>query len=112
LADRIQLQQVFVNLMLNAIDAMKESGGEMKITAESTPEDQLIVAVSDTGIGLPTDNPDDIFESFITTKTDGTGMGLAITRSIIEAHGGRLWASANSERGATFHFTLPNDSAS
>ncbi|HEV2983848.1 MAG TPA: ATP-binding protein [Vicinamibacterales bacterium] len=111
LADRIQLQQVFMNLMLNAIDAMKESGGEMKITADSTSDDQLIVAVSDTGIGLPTDNPDDIFESFITTKTDGTGMGLAITRSIIEAHGGRLWASANSERGATFHFTLPNDAA-
>ncbi|HEV2984674.1 MAG TPA: AAA family ATPase, partial [Vicinamibacterales bacterium] len=87
-ADRIQLQQVFMNLMLNAIDAMKESGGEMTITADSTSGDQLIVAVSDTGIGLPTDNPDDIFESFVTTKTDGTGLGLAITRSIIEAHGG------------------------
>ena len=111
LADRIQLQQVFMNLMLNAIDAMKESGGEMKITADLSSDDQLIVAVSDTGMGLPTENPDDIFESFMTTKTDGTGMGLAISRSIIEAHGGRLWASANSERGATFHFSLPNDSA-
>jgi signal transduction histidine kinase len=97
-------------LMLNAIDAMKESGGELRIAADVGLDDQLIVAVSDTGIGLPTENPDDIFESFMTTKTDGTGMGLAIARSIIEAHGGRLWASANDERGATFHFTLPNES--
>jgi signal transduction histidine kinase len=111
MADRIQLQQALMNLMLNAIDAMKDSGGDMTITAEPSADGQLLVTVSDTGVGLPTDHSDDIFESFVTTKAGGTGMGLAITRSIVESHGGRLWAAANAERGATFRFTIPNDTA-
>jgi PAS domain S-box-containing protein len=110
-ADRIQVQQALMNLMLNAIDAMKDSGGDMTISAEPSSDGQLLIAVSDTGVGLPPDHPDDIFESFVTTKAHGTGMGLAITRSIVESHGGRLWASANTGRGATFRFTLPNDTA-
>jgi signal transduction histidine kinase len=109
MADRIQMQQALMNLMINAIDAMKDSGGDMTITAEPSSDGQLLIAVSDTGVGLPTDNPDDIFESFVTTKTHGTGMGLAITRSIVESHGGRLWAAANTGRGATLRFTLPHD---
>jgi signal transduction histidine kinase len=107
MADRIQLQQALMNLMLNAIDAMKDSGGDMTITAEPS-SDGLLIAVSDTGVGLPAEHPDDIFESFVTTKAHGTGMGLAISRSIVESHGGRLWAAANTGRGATFRFTLPN----
>jgi len=106
LADRVQLQQVFMNLMLNAIDAMKDTGGKLTISSRLTPEGQLIVSISDTGIGLPAENAERIFEAFHTTKPQGTGMGLAITRSIVEAHGGRVWATANQEAGATFHFTL------
>jgi signal transduction histidine kinase len=107
MADRVQVQQVFMNLMLNAIEAMKDTGGELTITARTSPEGELLMAVSDTGVGLPTDHPDRIFESFVTTKPQGTGMGLSITRSIVEAHGGRLWAIANPGAGATFLFTLP-----
>jgi signal transduction histidine kinase len=104
-ADRVQLQQVFMNLMLNAIEAMKDSGGEL--TVESKLQDgQLQFSVSDTGPGLPAGSVDQIFSAFFTTKPRGSGMGLAISRSIVESHGGRLWATAN-ERGATFHFTLP-----
>jgi PAS domain S-box-containing protein len=106
LADRVQLQQVFMNLMLNAIDAMKDAGGKLTISSRLTPEDQLIVSISDTGVGLPAENTERIFDAFHTTKPQGTGMGLAITRSIVEAHGGRVWATANQEAGATFHFTL------
>jgi PAS domain S-box-containing protein len=106
LADRVQLQQVFMNLMLNAIDAMKDTGGKLTISSRPTPEGQLVVSISDTGVGLPTENTEQIFAAFHTTKPQGTGMGLAITRSIVEAHGGRLWATANQEAGATFHFTL------
>jgi signal transduction histidine kinase len=102
----VQLQQVFMNLMLNAIDAMKDTGGKLTISSRLTPEGQLIVSISDTGVGLPTENTEQIFDAFHTTKPQGTGMGLAITRSIVEAHGGRLWATANQEAGATFHFTL------
>ena len=105
-ADRVQLQQVFMNLMLNAIEAMKDSGGEL--TLESKLQDgQLQFSVSDTGVGLPMENIDQIFSAFFTTKPQGSGMGLAISRSIVESHGGRLWASAASGGGATFHFTLP-----
>jgi PAS domain S-box-containing protein len=107
LADQVQLQQVFMNLMLNAIEAMKDSGGELTITSRLNPEGQLVVSISDTGVGLPADSAERIFEAFHTTKPQGTGMGLAITRSIVEAHGGRVWATANSGAGATFHFTLP-----
>jgi len=106
LADRVQLQQVFMNLMLNAIDAMKDTGGKLTISSRLTPEGQLIVSISDTGVGLPAENTERIFDAFHTTKPQGTGMGLAITRSIVEAHGGRVWATANQEAGATFHFTL------
>jgi len=107
LDDRVQLQQVFMNLMLNAIEAMKDSGGALTITARPSPEGQLVVSIRDTGIGLPAENTDRIFDAFHTTKPEGTGMGLAITRSIVESHGGRVWATANEGAGATFHFTLP-----
>src|SRR6202047_3019926 len=109
LADRVQLQQVFMNLMLNAIEAMKDAGGKLTISPRLTPEGELIVSLSDTGVGLPAENTERIFEAFHTTKPQGTGMGLAITRSIVEAHGGRLWATANQDAGSTFHFTLPGE---
>jgi signal transduction histidine kinase len=106
MADRVQLQQVLMNLMLNGIEAMKGAGGELTITSERGEGAEVRVSVRDTGVGLPTENPDQIFESFVTTKPDSTGMGLAITRSIVESHGGRLWAVANAGPGATFLFTL------
>jgi PAS domain S-box-containing protein len=109
LADRVQLQQVFMNLMLNAIEAMKDSGGELTIRSRLSPESHLIVSISDTGVGLPADSAERIFDAFHTTKPQGTGMGLAITRSIVEAHGGRVWATANQSAGSTFHFTLPGE---
>jgi len=105
-ADRVQLQQVFMNLMLNAIEAMKDSGGELLVKSERQ-DGQLQFSVSDTGVGLPAETMDQIFSAFFTTKPQGSGMGLAISRSIVESHGGQLWASANSGRGATFHFTVP-----
>jgi PAS domain S-box-containing protein len=108
LADRVQLQQVFMNLMLNAIESMKDNGGELRIGSRPNPEGELVISISDTGVGLPADT-ERIFDAFHTTKPQGTGMGLAITRSIVEAHGGRVWATRNPELGATFHFTLPLD---
>jgi signal transduction histidine kinase len=86
---------------------MKDTGGKLTISSRRTSEDQVIVSIGDTGVGLPKENIERIFDAFHTTKPQGTGMGLAITRSIVEAHGGRVWASANQEAGATFHFTLP-----
>jgi PAS domain S-box-containing protein len=111
MADRVQLQQVFMNLMLNGIDAMKDvlTARELTIRSHLMKDTQLMISVSDTGIGLPDEQPEQIFTAFFTTKTQGTGMGLPISRSIIESHGGRLWATSNSERGASFHFSLPND---
>jgi len=109
IADRVQLQQVFMNLMLNAIEAMKDTGGELTITSQVQRGSELLISVSDTGVGLPTDNPDRIFDAFVTTKPNGTGMGLAITRSIVESHGGRLWARGNTGAGATFLFTVPGE---
>jgi PAS domain S-box-containing protein len=106
-ADRVQLQQVFMNLMLNAIEAMKDSGGELTVKSQ-LQDGQLQFSVSDTGPGLPAGSVDQIFSAFFTTKPQGSGMGLAISRSIVESHGGRLWATANEGRGATFHFTLPS----
>ena len=106
-ADRVQLQQVFMNLMLNAIEAMKDTGGELKIKTELGQEGSLLISVSDTGVGLPAENINEIFNAFFTTKPEGSGMGLAISRSIIESHGGRLWATGNDGRGATFQLTLP-----
>jgi PAS domain S-box-containing protein len=107
-ADRIQLQQVLMNLMINGIDAMKDVDGVRELAIHSQPaeDEQLLVSVSDTGVGLPPKQADQIFHAFFTTKPHGTGMGLRISRSIVESHGGRLWAAANSPRGANFHFTL------
>jgi len=108
MADRVQLQQVFMNLMLNGIEAMKEMGSGSELTIKSELEDgQLLISVSDTGVGLPPEQADEIFRAFFTTKENGTGMGLPISRSIVESHGGRLWVTRNLARGATFHFTLP-----
>jgi signal transduction histidine kinase len=109
MGDRIQLQQVFMNLMLNGIEAMKDMGvaGELTIKSQRTEDNQLLVSVIDTGVGLPPHQEDQIFNAFFTTKIGGTGMGLSISRSIVESHGGRLWATANSERGTTFHLSLP-----
>jgi len=111
MADRIQLQQVFMNLMLNGIDAMKDvcTARELTIRSQRVKDGQLMISVSDTGIGLPLQQPEQIFSAFFTTKAHGTGMGLPISRSIIESHGGRLWATSNSEGGASFHFTLTNE---
>ena len=106
-ADRVQLQQVLMNLMLNGIEAMKETGGALTVkTGRRGEGGQVLISVSDTGVGLPTGGADEIFNAFFTTKPQGSGMGLAISRSIVESQGGRLWATSNDGRGATFHFTL------
>jgi signal transduction histidine kinase len=106
--DRVQLEQVLMNLMLNAIEAMRDANGGLTITSQSTDDGHLLISVSDTGVGIPAGKVDQIFDTFFTTKPQGTGMGLAISRSIVESHGGRLWATPNSGRGATFRFTLPH----
>jgi signal transduction histidine kinase len=106
MVDRVQLQQVFMNLMLNGVEAMEDSGGDLTVTSR-LENGQLLFSVSDTGVGLPTEKLDHMFSAFFTTKPQGSGMGLAISRSIVESHGGRLWATANGRRGATFHFSLP-----
>jgi len=107
--DRVQLQQVMMNLILNSIDAMKDVAGtrELIICSRQTTDSPLMVSVTDTGVGLPPQQADQIFNAFFTTKTHGTGMGLRISRSIVESHGGRLWAGDNSPRGASFYLTLP-----
>jgi len=109
MADRIQLQQVLMNLMLNGIEAMKDmgTGGELTIKSQQDDNRQLLISVSDTGVGLEPEQAEQIFNAFFTTKPQGTGMGLPISRSIIESHGGRLWGSPNPGGGATFQFTLP-----
>ena len=109
MGDRVQLQQVLMNLMINGIDAMKDVDGtrELTIKSQRAENEQLLVSVSDTGVGLPAQQADQIFNAFFTTKPHGTGMGLRISRSIVESHGGRLWAADNSPRGASFYFTLP-----
>jgi len=106
--DRVQLQQVLMNLILNAIEAMKETGGVLTVKTQLGEGGQLLISVSDTGAGLPKEKTEQIFDAFFTTKPQGSGMGLSISRSIVESHGGRLWATANNGRGATFHFTLPS----
>jgi signal transduction histidine kinase len=112
-ADRVQLQQVLMNLMLNGIEAMKDLSPAGELTIHSRRENgQAVISVSDTGVGLPPERAHQIFEPFFTTKPEGTGMGLTISRSIVESQGGRLWATANPERGVTFHFTLPPAAAS
>jgi PAS domain S-box-containing protein len=105
-ADRVQLQQVLMNLMVNGIEAMAGAGGNLTIRTR-TIETGLVVSVSDTGVGIPADDMEQIFSAFVTSKVAGTGMGLAISRTIVESHDGELWAEANSGSGATFHFTLP-----
>jgi signal transduction histidine kinase len=109
MGDRVQLQQVLMNLMMNSIDAMKDVDGTRELTIQSQRDEdgQVLISVSDSGVGLPPQQADKIFNAFFTTKTHGTGMGLRISRSIIESHGGRLWAADNSPRGARFQFTLP-----
>lgn len=107
MADRVQLQQVLMNLMLNGIEGMKDTGGVLVVKSHLRQDRQIEVAVADTGPGLPVGKEDQIFDAFFTTKPHGSGMGLAISKSIVEAHDGRIWAEANNGRGATFRFTLP-----
>jgi C4-dicarboxylate-specific signal transduction histidine kinase len=109
MGDRVQLQQVLMNLLLNGMDAMKnvDATRELIINSRRAEDEQVVVSVSDTGVGLPPQHADQIFNAFFTTKPDGTGMGLRISRSIVESHGGRLWAADNPPRGASFHLTLP-----
>jgi signal transduction histidine kinase len=110
LGDRVQLQQVIINLIMNGIDAMTSVTGrprELVIRSELHENDQVLVAVQDSGIGFDPSDKDRLFDAFFTTKPDGMGIGLPICRSIIEAHGGRLWASRNGAAGATFQFSLP-----
>jgi signal transduction histidine kinase len=109
MGDRVQLQQVLMNLILNGIDAMKDVDGTRELTIESQRAEngQLLISVSDTGVGLPPQHADQVFNAFFTTKPHGTGMGLRISRCIVESHGGRLWAGDNTPRGARFYFTLP-----
>jgi PAS domain S-box-containing protein len=110
-ADRVQIQQVLMNLMLNGIEAMKDTGGVLTVKSQSREDGQIEISVSDTGPGLPIDKADQIFDAFFTTKPQGSGMGLAISKSIVESQGGRIWANGDSGLGATFHFTLPAGSA-
>jgi signal transduction histidine kinase len=98
-----------MNLIMNSIDAMKDvdRARELSIRSQSGEDHQLLISVSDAGVGLPSEKKEEIFNAFFTTKTHGIGLGLRISRSIVESHGGRLWAADNSPQGATFYFTLP-----
>jgi PAS domain S-box-containing protein len=109
--DRVQLQQVLMNLMVNAMDAMKNVEGTRQLTLHSRQDGnkEVLISVADTGVGLPPEEGDQIFNAFFTTKSHGTGMGLKISRTIIESHGGRLWAADNDPRGASFHFALSSE---
>jgi signal transduction histidine kinase len=107
--DRVLLQQVPMNLIINSIEAMKDIDGprEMSIRSQRGDNEQILVSVSDTGVGFPPQLAEQIFDPFFTKKPQGTGMGLRLSRSIIESHSGRLWAVGNPGRGATFHLSLP-----
>jgi signal transduction histidine kinase len=108
--DHIQLQQVLLNLVMNACDAMHENAPqERKVVIEAQRDggDSVKVSVVDRGRGIPSEAVEQVFEPFFSTKSTGLGMGLSICRAIVESHGGRLWVTNNSDRGATFHFTLP-----
>jgi two-component system sensor kinase FixL len=110
LGDRVQLQQVILNLMMNGIEAMSSVGDgsrQLLIKTQRDDSQQVLISVTDSGIGLDPKRAEHLFEAFFTTKTEGMGMGLSISRSIIEAHGGRLWATPNAGPGATFQFTVP-----
>jgi signal transduction histidine kinase len=109
--DRVQVQQVVLNLILNAVEAMTsvEAGArELLISTKQSETNGIVVTVGDSGPGIDPENLERVFEAFYTTKSNGVGMGLSICRSIIGAHGGRLWADENEPRGAVFQFTLPN----
>lgn len=111
-ADRVQLQQVILNLIMNGLEAIaksKNGARELSVSSNQDNTDNVVIAVSDSGDGLDAANLDRVFDAFFTTKPDGMGMGLAISRTIIESHGGRLWATPNSPRGAVFKFSLPTD---
>jgi C4-dicarboxylate-specific signal transduction histidine kinase len=113
--DRVQLQQVILNLAMNGIQAMKEVAGrprELWIRAHPHRDDTVLVSIQDTGIGLAPEDLTRVFEAFYTTKAEGMGMGLSISRSIIEAHGGQVWHSANDDYGVTFQFTVPTEEVS
>ena len=109
LGDRVQLQQVIINLVMNGIEAMQSVNDRPRELVIRSGKDgaQVLISVTDCGVGVSAENADRLFKAFFTTKASGMGMGLSICRSIVEAHGGRLWTTANIPRGATFHFTLP-----
>ena len=110
--DRIQIQQVILNLLRNASDAMRDVDDrprQLLIKTECDDGKNVQLTVQDTGIGFAPDAADRLFESFYTTKDDGMGIGLSVSRSIIEAHRGRLWASANDGPGSSFAFSIPHD---
>jgi signal transduction histidine kinase len=110
LGDRVQLQQVLLNLIINAIEAMGGLVGRpptLVIATRADDADQVHVSIEDSGVGLETKSLEHVFDAFYTTKDHGMGVGLSISRSIIEAHGGQLWATRNEGAGATFHFTVP-----
>ena len=114
LADRVQLQQVVLNLVMNAIEAMSgmtDVPRELTISSGTDEGSNVLVAVRDSGVGIGSESLDHLFDAFFTTKADGMGMGLAISRSIVQANGGRLWASQNAPKGAVFKFTLPSREA-
>jgi C4-dicarboxylate-specific signal transduction histidine kinase len=111
LGDRVQLQQVIINLLVNSIEAMASVSGRRRallVRARESETGQVVVSVKDSGEGIDPDNMDRLFTAFFTTKPAGMGMGLAICRSIADAHGGRLWVLRDAESGATFHFSLPS----
>jgi signal transduction histidine kinase len=110
LGDRVQLQQVIINLVMNGAEAMQsvtDRPRELVIRSSQDETQQVLVGVTDSGVGISAENADRLFNPFFTTKSSGMGMGLSVCRSIMEAHGGRLWATANLPHGATFQFTLP-----
>ena len=110
-ADRVQLQQVLINLMLNGLEAPNGTAVELFVRLQRDEEDRPMISVCDTGIRLLIGGSDKIFDAFFTTKSQGTGMGLAISRSIVESHEGCLWAAANTGQWTTFYFTLPSELA-
>jgi C4-dicarboxylate-specific signal transduction histidine kinase len=109
LGDRVQLQQVIINLVMNGIEAMQSVADRPRelVIRSRQDEAQVLLSVTDCGVGISTENADRLFNPFFTTKSSGMGMGLSICRSIVEDHGGRLWATANIPHGATFQLTLP-----
>jgi len=115
LGDRVQLQQVIINLVMNGIEAMQSVADrprQLVIRSRQDEPQQVLASVTDCGVGISAENAERLFYAFFTTKSGGMGMGLSICRSIIETHGGRLWATTNLPHGATFQFTLPVNATS